>query len=294
MRMKFVFDDGGRAAAGFKRHTNDCVARAIAIATGQPYRLVLSRLTEGIQTQRLGRKGQKKDTSIAQGVRIQRKWFKDYMKSLGWAWTPTMGIGTGCKVHLQSGELPTGRLIVNVSQHLVAVIDGVCQELDVDFFSCRGYTSQSEMWSAAMRLKNYWKHYNQDTLVLHFGDHDPSGIDMTRDIQDRLQEFAFGPGGHKIELRRLALNMDQIEQYNPPPNPAKLSDSRCENYIKEHGEKSWELDALEPRVIADLIRNEIMAARDADKWAASVEKEDEHKRLLKTVSDKWDEITEDL
>jgi hypothetical protein len=177
---------------------------------------------------------------------------------------------------------------------LVGVIEGVCQSLDVPFFSCRGYTSQSEMWSAAMRLRSYWKNNDQDPLVLHFGDHDPSGIDMTRDIQDRLQEFAFGTAGHKIELRRLALNMPQVQQYNPPPNPAKITDSRAEGYIAEHGDESWELDALEPQVIADLIRNEIMGVRDADKWDAAVEEEDEHKRLLSAVSDKWDEITQDL
>ena len=178
---------------------------------------------------------------------------------------------------------------------LVGVIEGICESLDVPFFSCRGYTSQSEMWSAAMRLRAYWKEHHQDPLVLHFGDHDPSGIDMTRDIQDRLQEFAFGNTiGHKIELRRMALNMPQVEQYNPPPNPAKLTDSRCEGYIEEHGDQSWELDALEPKVIADLIRDEVLSVRDEDKWTAAVAAEEEHKRLLKAVSDDWETITENL
>jgi hypothetical protein len=117
---------------------------------------------------------------------------------------------------------------------------------------------------------------------------------MTRDIQDRLQEFSFGTAGHKIELRRLALNMPQVQQYNPPPNPAKLTDSRCEGYIEEHGDQSWELDALEPQVIATLIRDEIMSVRDEEKWEAAVEQETEHKRLLSAVSDKWEELTEDL
>lgn len=177
---------------------------------------------------------------------------------------------------------------------LVGVIESICQELDVAFFSCRGYTSQSEMWSAAQRLAAYWRNGRQDPLVLHFGDHDPSGIDMTRDIQDRLQEFSFGTAGHKIELRRLALNMAQVEQYNPPPNPAKLTDSRCAGYIEKHGDESWELDALEPQVIAALIRNEVMGVRDVDKWAAAVEAEEEHRRQLQAVSDKWEQITEEL
>jgi len=172
---------------------------------------------------------------------------------------------------------------------LVGVIEGICNEMCVPFFSCRGYTSQSEMWSAAMRLAAYAKN-GQKPLVIHFGDHDPSGIDMTRDIQARLSEFA----GHDIELRRLALTMEQIEQYHPPPNPAKITDSRSESYIAHWGDKSWELDALEPRVIADLIRDEVVGVRDDDKWDAAVETEREHKRLLREVSNRWTELTENL
>ena len=177
---------------------------------------------------------------------------------------------------------------------LIGVIEGVCQDLDVDFFSCRGYTSQSEMWVAAMRLKGYWENYSQEPLVLHFGDHDPSGIDMSRDIQDRLQEFSFGPDGHKIELRRLALNMPQVEKYTPPPNPAKITDSRSDGYIAKYGSKSWELDALEPRVIADLIREEVIGERDAAKWKESVTVEEHHRDLLQAVSTNWSSITDDL
>jgi hypothetical protein len=172
---------------------------------------------------------------------------------------------------------------------LVGVIEGVCQGLDVPFFSCRGYTSQSEMWAAAMRLRQFAKD-GQRPLVLHFGDHDPSGIDMTRDIRSRLEEFS----GDDVELRRLALNMPQVQQYNPPPNPAKITDSRAKGYIEEHGDESWELDALEPQVIANLIRNEIQGVLDQDKWDEAVEQEKEHRRQLQAVSDKWTEITDDL
>lgn len=172
---------------------------------------------------------------------------------------------------------------------LVGVIEGVCQELDIPFFSCRGYTSQSEMWSAAMRLKAY-RDNGQEPLVLHFGDHDPSGIDMTRDITDRLAEFSYGP----VELRRLALNMPQVKQYNPPPNPAKLTDSRATGYIAEHGDESWELDALEPRVIAKLIRDTVAEYQDADKWAEACGEEKIQKSQLEKVSRNWETITEDL
>lgn len=171
---------------------------------------------------------------------------------------------------------------------LVGVIEGICEELDVPFFSCRGYTSQSEMWAAARRLAAYRKNgHRQVPIILHFGDHDPSGKDMTRDIEDRLQLFMGG-----MEVRRLALNTDQIEQYNPPPNPAKVTDSRAAAYIAEFGTESWELDALEPAVIAALIRDTVMGIRDADLWAAAVEREDRHRDLLAQASDRWTDVVD--
>jgi hypothetical protein len=125
--MKFVLDDGGRAAAGFKGHTGDCVVRSIAIAANLPYLEVYKALSEGCRNQRLSKRSSKK-SSARDGVHVSRKWFKIYMEKLGWKWTPCMGIGTGCKVHLVDGELPMGRLIVSVSKHYTAVIDGVIHD----------------------------------------------------------------------------------------------------------------------------------------------------------------------
>ncbi|MCB8818673.1 hypothetical protein [Desulfosporosinus shakirovi] len=130
---------------------------------------------------------------------------------------------------------------------LVGIVGQICGELDVSFFSCRGYVSQSEMWGAARRLKRRQDN-GQQIVLLHLGDHDPSGRDMSRDIQDRLITFET----YGIEFHRLALNMNQIEQYDPPPNPTKLTDSRATKYIDEFGHECWELDALEPHVISDL------------------------------------------
>lgn len=172
---------------------------------------------------------------------------------------------------------------------LVGVIEGVCNDLDIDFFSCRGYTSQSEMWAAAMRLEKY-RRKAQMPLILHLGDHDPSGKDMTRDITDRLSEFS----GGEIEVKRLALNMSQVEEYNPPPNPAKITDSRADKYIEEFGTESWELDALEPAVIAQLIRDAVEEVRDKKLWREAVAKEDKQKVQLQKVSDQWKDITEKL
>ena len=122
--MQWIMNDGGRAAAGYKGTAGDCVCRAIAIATGLPYAEVYDRLAKETGAQRAGKRGKKK-ASAANGITTKRKWFGDYMKSLGFKWTPTMKIGSGCKVHLRDGELPNGRLVVIVSKHMVAVVNGV-------------------------------------------------------------------------------------------------------------------------------------------------------------------------
>lgn len=163
---------------------------------------------------------------------------------------------------------------------LVGVIEGVCQEYDVPFFSCRGYTSQSELWGAARRLL---EHDTKDCLVLHLGDHDPSGMDMSRDIQDRLRLFE----ANHVEVRRIALNPDQVAQYNPPPNPAKITDSRARAYIREHGHMSWELDALDPKVIDGLIRREIEDALDRERWDAALERQAAARTQLAGISGQW-------
>lgn len=172
---------------------------------------------------------------------------------------------------------------------LVGIVGQVAEELDVAYFSCRGYTSSTELWSAAYRrFREYIRVDGKEPLVIHLGDHDPSGKDMTRDIEDRLALFA----GYPIEVHRIALNMEQIEEYQPPPNPAKLTDSRATRYIEEFGDESWELDALEPTVISELIRERVLEVRDEALWEAAVEREEEAKRLLALVSDNWDEVKE--
>jgi len=126
--MKFVIDDGGRAAAGFKGSAGDCVARAIAIAAKRPYREVYDALATGRGSQRVTKRSGKKSRSARNGIATSRKWFKDYMVGLGFVWEPTMLIGQGCKVHLVEDELPPGRLVVAVSGHYTAVIDGVIHD----------------------------------------------------------------------------------------------------------------------------------------------------------------------
>lgn len=129
--QRFQYNDGGRSAAGYKGDTGDCVTRAICNASGLPYQEVYDVLANGNATQRKskrqrgGRFSNKGQRTAAKGIYTGRKWFKEYMKSIGFRWVPTMLVGQGCKVHLRGDELPAGRLVVAVSKHYTAMIDGI-------------------------------------------------------------------------------------------------------------------------------------------------------------------------
>lgn len=169
---------------------------------------------------------------------------------------------------------------------LVDVVARACNDRQVPYFSCRGYVSQSEMWRAGQRIK---RHFDAGyvPVVFHLGDHDPSGIDMTRDITERLETFA----GRPVDVRRIALTMSQINQYNPPPNPAKITDSRASGYIDEFGYQSWELDALEPSVIVDLIKTHVETTIDFPlDWDDAVQEDQGTRDRMTDVATRWDEI----
>ncbi len=159
---------------------------------------------------------------------------------------------------------------------LAGVISNICDRYDVPYFACRGYNSQSEQWAAGRRFASYTSK-GQIPIVFHFGDHDPSGIDMTRDNQTRLSLFA----SMTVKVERLALNYDQIEKYNPPPNPAKTTDSRYTGYIRSFGVHSWELDALKPQVIVKLVEDAILSIRNNTQWQISTVTEDKGREKLK-------------
>jgi hypothetical protein len=173
---------------------------------------------------------------------------------------------------------------------LLGPFEGVCSSLDVDYFSCRGYTSQSEMWGAGQRMLNRYNTTNQKTIILHFGDHDPSGMDMSRDIFSRLLMFTNGEKtdpdedlteNDVLEIKRVALNMNQVRQYKPPPNPAKITDSRTPGYIAQFGKKSWELDALEPKTLAELVQEEVTKLIDDNSlWNAQAKREEQGKKKI--------------
>ena len=180
---------------------------------------------------------------------------------------------------------------------LVGIVSSICNRLDVPFFACRGYVSQSEQWAAGKRyqrhlamtkrvydkeLGDYMTEYKrrQTPVIIHLGDHDPSGIDMTRDNMERLSMFA----RRGIRVRRIALNMNQVKQYDPPPNPTKLTDSRAQGYMDKFGNESWELDALKPTVLRDLISDTVKEYRDEDLYEKVLATEREHKADLELLA----------
>ena len=121
----WVYDDGGRAAAGFKGNTGDCVTRAIAIATGKPYQEVYDLVNAHGKEERPAQR-QRRRSAARTGV--QKRTTRRIMAELGWEFVPLMGIGTGCQVHLKAEELPPGRIVVKLSRHVCAVVDGVIHD----------------------------------------------------------------------------------------------------------------------------------------------------------------------
>jgi hypothetical protein len=169
---------------------------------------------------------------------------------------------------------------------LSGILEPVCRDLHVRFTANKGYSSSSAMYEAGKRIENAMRRQGRKVHLFYLGDHDPSGIDMTRDIRERLGMFA---ASKKIQVHRLALNYDQVEQWQPPENPAKETDSRYQAYADQFGESSWELDAVEPRTLADLVREGIGDLIDQDQWDAVMEGEKEMRTELERFADEYEE-----
>ena len=167
------------------------------------------------------------------------------------------------------------------------VVARACEPFFVPHMACKGYLSASEAWRAGRRFREKAME-GKECKLIHLGDHDPSGIDMTRDNRDRPSLFMKMP--FTLQVTRLALNMDQIEEYGPPPNPAKVTDSRARSYIKKFGATSWELDALDPRTLEELIQTEFKQYIDEQIWEDVNDEQEEKRSMLERVSERWDEI----
>lgn len=169
---------------------------------------------------------------------------------------------TSASYHVDMWDTQPCRCFVIIEKEaLVGVLSPVCSKLDVPLLAARGYPSGTVLREFALEdiLPSI---DNQRVVVFHLGDHDPSGIDMTRDLTDRLSMFSY----QDVELVRIALTMQQIDQYNPPPNPAKTTDSRFQKYMDLYGTESWELDALPPTDLSQLVLDNVTQYIEPDAW----------------------------
>lgn len=160
---------------------------------------------------------------------------------------------------------PVRTFVIVEKAALAGVLSQVCKRYDVPLLAARGYPSVSIVREMALDYLLPAIENGQQVQILHLGDHDPSGIDMTRDLEERFELF-LGDDAGSLTIHRMALNMNQIQELKPPPNPAKVTDSRFSEYAKIHGTKSWELDALEPRHLVQLVETEVQAVMDDQRW----------------------------
>lgn len=172
--------------------------------------------------------------------------------------------------------------VVVEKEALVGVLERTCNTYDVPLLAARGYPSSSVLYDFAQSHIIH-KSMHKQHIIIHLGDHDPSGIDMTRDLTERLNLLCGGPVNLAVE--RIALNYDQIEELRPPKNPAKDTDSRFESYRKKFGSSSWELDALSPQFLNDLVESKINEFIDFDEWDLRKSEISSKKRQLQAISD---------
>lgn len=166
---------------------------------------------------------------------------------------------------------------------LHGILDRVCKEWDAPLLAARGYPSATTLRELA---KERILGCEQRVVLLHLGDHDPSGIDMSRDLLERIEMFSrMFPG---LELRRIALNMNQIEELKPPPNPAKTTDARYAKYLEMYGNESWELDALKPQYIHNLVSEQMSTLVDMKAWGERVAEVEVVRERLQAVADEFD------
>jgi hypothetical protein len=171
---------------------------------------------------------------------------------------------------------------------LSGVLAPVCRSLDVGFTANKGYSSSSAMYEAGRRIKGKVR-AGKRVFILYLGDHDPSGIDMTRDVGERVLMFSgeTNTDDYRVLVNRLALNYNQVEALHPPENPAKDTDARYASYVERYGESSWELDAIEPRALASLVIKAVEGLRDADLWVKALDSEDEMRREISEIAEKY-------
>lgn len=163
---------------------------------------------------------------------------------------------------------------------LAGVLAPIAEENDITLLVNRGYSSQSAMWESAERLIEASDQNGKECVLLYLGDLDPSGEDMVRDIRDRLNDIF----GSTVDVIKLAITPEQVAQYNPPPNSTKMSDSRARAFVAEHGSASYEVDALPPPVLNQIVTDAISEYVDPDIRQERLDMEQEHRKLIREAA----------
>lgn len=209
---------------------------------------------------------------------------REFIKRTRWESGGEILEAVAASYHMDMWQGQNYRVFVAIEKEaLVNVLERVCHKYDVPLLAARGYPSVSVLYEFASKDLDMAFNQGQMPVLLHLGDHDPSGIDMTRDLRDRLTLFS-----REMEFRvdRIALTMAQIKEQRPPPNPAKETDSRFEGYSEKYGEHSWELDALKPTYLANLVERHVLDYIEPRAWKARQKAIDGVKtRLVKLAKD---------
>lgn len=182
---------------------------------------------------------------------------------------------------------PSRAFVIVEKEALFGALQRTCYEFDIPLLAARGYPSGTVLREFAHDHLMTPLAVGQRVHILHLGDHDPSGLDMTRDLEKRIAMFA-EDDEMEIEFHRIALNMDQIQELKPPPNPAKTTDARFKDYERRFGTKSWELDALSPTQLRRLLQGHLEDYIDFDLWEERKKQVEEVRKELQKVADAFE------
>ena len=166
---------------------------------------------------------------------------------------------------------------------LTSVLAPICERYHVGLLAARGYNSASAMYESAQRFGRA-RRRGQEPIVIYLGDHDPSGLDMVRDTESRLYILTHHDG---VQVDHIALTYQQVEEYGPPPNPTKFSDARAERYVEQYGPESWELDALDPAVLDELVSAATLRYLDDDAHDTVLAQEEEDREDIRRLLDEY-------
>ena len=184
-------------------------------------------------------------------------------------------------------DQPVYLLISLEKDALSRLVSRVGNKYSVRTFPTRGYPSFSYVQTMANYMQT--RLAGKPTVVLYFGDFDPSGVDIERDLEDRLGRY----GAENFKVKRIALTVDQIKEHRLPPMPVKRSDARAEGFMAEHGDKSVELDALDPNLLQRTVEKAIRSNINVRRWNARRRKIEELQNWIKDKLEDIEKIIDD-